>query len=340
MCTTTLSGAYSCCVTSAPSTERSGSWIARRPVAVSAVVVVLASAGPWSWFMVRDEGALIEWMAILLPLVGLVGLALLGLVARVARSRRVLLVAPSWVAFLLVAVVGPWTVQEQAPPVDPVTLSVANLRGDNDDATALGPLLESATDVLVVLELTPISDAATRVLERTYPYLWSGTRTDGVAVWSRYPLDGGAVMEDGSLDGARGGRVVVEAPGATFALYALHLYRPSRHAFGNEVTVQGQRTLVDALVERMSRDVLPVVVAGDLNATDRGSAYRRLLGDGRDAARSTFAAPTSLRTRNLPLLLRIDHVFIPGDWCAADAERVGIRGSDHRAVRVEIGRCS
>jgi endonuclease/exonuclease/phosphatase (EEP) superfamily protein YafD len=39
------------------------------------------------------------------------------------------------------------------------------------------------------------------------------------------------------------------------------------------------------------------------------------------------------------LLLRIDHVFVPGDWCADDGGRFPLTGSDHRGVKVTVGPC-
>ncbi|MGF1666562.1 MAG: endonuclease/exonuclease/phosphatase family protein [Acidimicrobiia bacterium] len=82
----------------------------------------------------------------------------------------------------------------------------------------------------------------------------------------------------------------------------------------------------------------PVVVAGDLNANDRGVGYRTMVIDGRlrDAIRTGWASTTSLKW--WPLLLRIDHILTRG-MCSADADDVMLPGSDHRGLVVAIGSC-
>jgi endonuclease/exonuclease/phosphatase (EEP) superfamily protein YafD len=80
-------------------------------------------------------------------------------------------------------------------------------------------------------------------------------------------------------------------------------------------------------------------LAGDLNLSDRTREYRRLTGRFRDAMRAGLAGPTYMRLPYRPLLLRIDHLFVPRGWCSRGAHTFTMRGSDHRGVAAEVGPC-
>jgi Endonuclease/Exonuclease/phosphatase family len=96
---------------------------------------------------------------------------------------------------------------------------------------------------------------------------------------------------------------------------------------------------VSAIIRLTDSSRLPVVVAGDLNVSDRTDAYRRLVSHRRDAMRAQGAGSTY---RPFPwnlLGLRIDHVIIDRSWCATRPNRFHPTGSDHQAVQVAIGPC-
>lgn len=99
------------------------------------------------------------------------------------------------------------------------------------------------------------------------------------------------------------------------------------------------RRLVDALADAVVSEDLPVVVAGDLNLVDRTGGYRAITDVLDDGLRSGWVGPTSLKRQTKLLLARIDHVFIPPRWCAADGKTFTMRGSDHRGVVTTIGPC-
>ncbi len=81
------------------------------------------------------------------------------------------------------------------------------------------------------------------------------------------------------------------------------------------------------------------MVAGDFNTSDRSRPYRRITGRFRDAMRTGWAGPTYVKTVWRPFLLRIDHIFVPRDWCSARPERFALHGSDHRGLAVDVGPC-
>lgn len=305
-------------------------------VGLVAAVVLL----PWGWFVLRDAHPLLEWVAVLLPLLGAGSAAMLATLSLVLRRGGPVVVAASVLAATVVATAGPWRPIATGTPQQPLRLLAANVLGDNpfpDEVAA--ELLDADADLLVLSELSPLLALVTRRLDRAYPHSWTAPAENDVSVWSRFPLDGRALRDSG-LEGARGGRVVVDGPAGSFALYAMHLYRPSLDAFRNEVTVQQQALLTDQLDRLMRRDDLPAVLAGDLNVTDRSRSYRLLMHNRTDAARSSWTGPTSLRARNRPLLLRIDHVLLPGDWCSAAAKRHILTGSDHLGVSADVGPCT
>jgi endonuclease/exonuclease/phosphatase (EEP) superfamily protein YafD len=100
-----------------------------------------------------------------------------------------------------------------------------------------------------------------------------------------------------------------------------------------------QRREREALLASSRRETAPVVLVGDFNSSDRGRGYRRVTGRFRDAMRSRWAGPTYTARLLRPFLLRIDHVFVPRDWCSAAPERFTVHGSDHRGVAVDVGPC-
>ena len=137
--------------------------------------------------------------------------------------------------------------------------------------------------------------------------------------------------------------VVVEVMAPTpFLLVGVHLPRAGIKGvpyLGAKVTFAGQQPPVSAVVRLTNASHLPVVVAGDLNVSDRTASYRRLVAHRRDAMRAGWARSTYLQFPWSLMALRIDHVLIDRSWCAEHARRFHASGSDHDAVEVTIGPC-
>ena len=92
----------------------------------------------------------------------------------------------------------------------------------------------------------------------------------------------------------------------------------------------------DALAERIERETLPVIVAGDFNSTPANWAFRRLLGGRRDAWRvagRSWWAPTYPAGRPM---VRIDAVLADPAFEIAEAEVLPDAFSDHRPLRVRL----
>ncbi|GAA4551197.1 endonuclease/exonuclease/phosphatase family protein [Pseudonocardia xishanensis] len=190
-------------------------------------------------------------------------------------------------------------------------------------------LLADPADVTVLSET---SFGAHRRLADGYRYSVFGGTGD-VSVYSRFPL---RVLEKAGRD-LPGGRVRVEAP-VPFTLYALHVPRPWITDRGYQVTPVEHHRIMVALAAQVAAEPGPVVLAGDLNTTDRGRDYRVMAGALTDAVRDTRQGPTQVTTWR-PLLLRIDHVFVSRGWCGDDPLHLPLPGSDHDAVTATVGPC-
>jgi hypothetical protein len=298
-------------------------------VAPQARPLLLATL-PWAWFPLRDLlGVAGDSVAIVLPvLVGLVAAAVL-----VIGRRRALLPAVSVLLAGTVAVVLPWTPADHGTVAggSAVTVAGANVTGS---AATLPALREVAADVLVVAENSPKVDAGVGAV---YPYRLVTTGVPAVGVYSRFPVR----LLQSSGPNLPGLRVAVDAP-APFVLYGLHVARPWWTGRGDyQVTAAEHHRLVVAVAEQVAREPGPVVVAGDLNSTDRARDYR-LLTDGSgltDAMRDGWTGPTSV-TKWRAFLLRIDHLLVGPGWCGDAARRFALPRSDHDGITATVGPCA
>ena len=303
------------------------------------VGTALAVAAPWSWFVVRDWGDLADAAAIGLPVVTVAALGLLLFVALVARPirRASLLSAASVLAVGLVAVVAPWTPERAPAPTSPVRVTAANVFLENPrPAEAAASILAQDAGVVISIETGAQIRA---VLDAAYPYAASTGDGDGLAevIHARWPITGAGPLQ-GDL-APYGLRAVVERPEGRLVVYAVHLPRPWFDNTRYSQTLTVHRALVAQLHDLVEKEVLPTVVGGDLNLVDRTSGYRQLDASLRDAVRSEWTGPTSLKRRLRFLLGRIDHIFVTDEWCARDGARYTVPGSDHRAVTAAVGPC-
>ena len=294
-----------------------------------------AAVAPWTWFLVRDLHPLLDGLAIVMPLLALAAIVGAAALAFAARSFASSLVALAWLLMLATVVLGPWLPQGGADPADGYRIVSANIAGqERDIEDLLADLQAQGPDLLVGNELGIVVHWQ---LERTFNFNARGAGRGGISVFSRWPLT--AVEDPPTVVRRYGIAVEVAAPDGPFVLYAMHLPRPwPTSAGGANVTVGQHRSLVDDLLDAIHAEPLPVVIAGDLNLSDRTSGYRALTDEQTDAMRSGWARPTSIRWA--PLLLRIDHIMLPADWCTAESRYLGLSGSDHLGVSALVGPCA
>lgn len=278
-----------------------------------------------------------EVVAVLLPPIVVVGILALLVTAAAARAPLFVGAAASWTLFGVAAVFLPWMPHSTGHVGRGVTIAVANVLARNtrplDAATNVAGI---DADIVVVPEDTR---TVHEQLARKYPYArryelgnsWLG-------VYARVPVKERAGVTP-VFDPSRYLRLEVGGP-TPFVLWALHLPRPWITPKGTfQMRPGGHARVLSAFVEAIDAETGPVVVAGDLNLTDRGRGYRKLTAHLDDAMRGIRGARTEIKPSYRPLLLNIDHILEPPGWCADHARRFVITGSDHRGITARVGPC-
>jgi hypothetical protein len=305
-----------------------------------------------------------EFVAILLPVLILLGVVISFFGAVLRRSVRWMSLLLSLGVFFLVAVILPWRPTNGAPPESSFRVATLNAGlyffSDNDS----GYFVERREpDLLVGVELTEAHDAEFR---RRFPHVAAdilplerqqeneqGLVSDGdtyrrnglpsIGIYSTFEL---RVLEDPIADvfpgGLPGFRVEVATDEGPVVVYALHIPRPIPGEGPYELSASGHIELVNAIADAVEAETLPVVVLGDLNAVDRGQAYRTLTREMNDGMRhSGWAVPTADRPLPWSLIFaRLDHILISKGLCTANAESEDTRFSDHRPLIADVGPCS
>jgi endonuclease/exonuclease/phosphatase (EEP) superfamily protein YafD len=282
------------------------------------------------WFAVRGTWPPLDIIAIAVPLLGCAGLVLFGLVS--ARTGRLppLVAGLSIFSVAAASVVLPRLPQEQPRPTQPVRIAAANVLGGNPQPERAAAVLAGRdVDVLVMIEAHNGVAAAVEASTTLPEKLDAGQ----FSVISRWPLTrlppAAAAGEVPRL------RLRIERPGAPFVLRVIHAPNPLY-----ETTFEQQEALAAHIVETAEAEQLPAVVVGDLNLSDRAEGYRIITRSMRDAMRAGSWPGDTYRLHVWrALLLRIDHMFVPNGWCAADAGTFEVPGSDHRGIEATVGPC-
>ena len=309
-----------------------------RPL-LTITVSALAVASPWTWFLVRDSGVLFDVAAVGLPLLVAGAAGLLAVTSLlVARARALLLaVAASVLLIGVVAVLGPWLPQRGPQPTSPLRVASANVLFNSEQkAAGASAVIAVDADVVIAVEATP---GFRLTMADAFAYASTDDQLGELdeIVYARWPIIEVAPLP--GILGSLGVRAVVQRPEGRFAVYAIHLFRPWLDDSKASVPFSLHRRQTDGLRDLVEAEQLPTVLAGDLNLVDRTSGYRALVATLRDAGRSGWVGPTTLKTKFRPLLARIDHIFVTRDWCAADGSGFEIPGSDHRGVVADVGPC-
>lgn len=224
------------------------------------------------------------------------------------------------------------------PPVQPgepvFRLLAVNIHSQNTDAQALLALVaRERPDALLVVELAPAMASALGGLAQSYPHRLIEARDGnfGLGLWLRSaPIAAQLVELDGELPGvvAR-----LQTAAGELQLIGVHAFPP----LGTRGVAQ--RVLLHRRVAELVRaEAIPVLVAGDFNATPWCDPMRELLGQTRlvDAVgpRPTWRAAAWA----WPLALPLDHALYSPALSLRRAEVGPYVGSDHRPLIVEVGR--
>ena len=247
--------------------------------------------------------------------------------------------------------------REAEPPADGPRLTVLtfNLHYRNSRLDRVAELLTaSGADVAVLQELKPATARYLRqALAEVYPYtvLDEESREIRPGIFSKLPLSDAARPPELGWTACT---AVLHLDGRPVRVVGVHypvsfLGRP-RDRDGIrliEDTVARREKQAIALIRFLRQHPEPTVVAGDFNTTPLSGLHRILTQGGlRDAwqeAGTGFGHTWGLKGFRRLLgqphwIIRIDYVWLTPQWDAAAAEvRPWDGGSDHRAVRVELG---
>jgi vancomycin resistance protein VanJ len=299
----------------------------------AAAAVVL----PWLWFAVRSLGFVSELAATGLPVLYAGAVVVLGILAGLRRRPELAAGAVSFLLAGTVAVVGPWRAEPVPLPVPALRIVSANVRSGNPHRDqAVADALRQRGDLVLLIE----AGKAKFTPPPEYPTVIRPKYSNQV-ILARFParlLDRPA----GWPSRLRAHRLEVDAPAGRVIVYVAHLVRPHlgpRRILKIRSQLADQRREREALLRSARTETAPVILAGDFNTPDRSRGYRRIASRFRDAMREKRAGPTYVAPLWRLFLLRIDHVFVPPDWCATRPARFGLDGSDHRGIAVDVGPC-
>jgi endonuclease/exonuclease/phosphatase family metal-dependent hydrolase len=217
------------------------------------------------------------------------------------------------------------------PVLRVLTVNLFHGRGDAETVVALACQVEA--DVLFLQELT--ADVVTRLKQAGLADLMPHTRLElrrgsgGSGIYSRFPLGEGRAVAP--VRAAQPTALLELPSGDEVELICVHLSAPALRRDG---AVRWRAEL--AVLPPPGR--LPMVVAGDFNATIDHAAFRDVLRLGyADAARQAGKALTpTWGPWEKGAMLTLDHVLVDRSCAVLACSVHAIPGSDHRAVYAVI----
>ena len=256
-------------------------------------------------------------------------LVLLGM----GRFRGALLA----LGFLFVPVwhLAPYYVcRASAPAVgQPLRVLSFNVLSDNTRyADTLHWVQATDPDIAFFAEITPLWEAGLAPLKATMPYCIKQAEINnfGFAVFSKFPILGHSLVPSRAI-GVAMVQMTVEIDGRQLVFVGVHPPSPISASYA-----QGRDAALKDLATRLRQEPLPVIVAGDFNATPWSHGMQPLAEAGlRDTMLGRGFSATWRRT--LPILaVPIDQILLGGP-IGTQARWTGPElGSDHRAVVAEL----
>ncbi|HUL84331.1 MAG TPA: endonuclease/exonuclease/phosphatase family protein [Actinomycetota bacterium] len=299
------------------------------------VTVVVLALLPWTWYLWRNLTGGINFFSVAIPLLVALVTGVFVFAAIAARRWWPLIVAASLLLFGVSAVALPRMPQSSPTPVDPFRIASANVYdGNRDPGDAATAIAGTGAEVLISVE-TPnlFQDELAAAAGPSYRYGYAGP---WFAVRSKFPVQ--PLADPAGLPEHEVAVLRLSPPGVpALTVFVVHALNP---AF--ETSFSEQQAFIEDLASAavQAQASGPVVIAGDLNLSDRTHGYRILIGDFRDGMRAGhWARDTYIRGSWGAAYLRIDHIFVSPTWCAENPFRYFIPGSDHQGVTTMLGPC-
>lgn len=196
--------------------------------------------------------------------------------------------------------------------------------GNHSTERLFTSIREESPDVVVLVEFTPEWAALMRPLHASYPHRLEipVERSNGIAVFSRLPLDSAAMLPLG-VQPAIEARVRLEDE--TFTLIGVHLRSPTSGWRAGQRNWQ-----YELLARRRAQIEGPLIVTGDFNTTPYSPIFsdwleRTGLEDTSRGRGLEWSWPTFLPFIGIP----IDHCVVSDDFRVISERRLPAFGSDH-----------
>lgn len=238
--------------------------------------------------------------------------------------------------FAIAPILVPVVSTAKASSAAELTVLSVNVEFSRADVTALATSIEEFhADVVVLIEVEEplISDVLSHGLREQLPFrtpTLTSSGDGGTAILSRYPL-----TFEGMIPIANGivafdqPSVLIEHPDlGTIRVAGVHPYAPIVEGGGK------WRTILSSLDSWQTHHrQIPLIMAGDFNATRAHPAFRELASSFDDTAASAgiLPIPTWPTTLPGPAFLAIDHILARG-LVATRWQRIWIPDTDHYGI--------
>lgn len=217
----------------------------------------------------------------------------------------------------------------------PFKVYSANLHIDNTDLSSLNrEILRIEPEILLLLEVTPEHFKQIRRLMQIYPYRIEeralGELELGFVFLSKFPIRNSQVTKLSEVCNFVL-EAVLEIDQKPVVFYGVHAQRPGGKHFIE------RKDQFFRLARRISEQSLPVIAAGDFNATPYSPIFKEVVRiSGLKDSMEGFGWQPSWPTFFPPLWIPIDHVLVTPDINVRTRATGSYIGSDHYPVITEL----
>jgi len=220
------------------------------------------------------------------------------------------------------------------PAAAPLKVLYANVFTRNQETALLGELVNDfQPDIVALAETGRHWAEALQYLRDSYPYRLERFRDDnfGIALYSRLPLTHNEILSAPQTN-VPSIRARCYWQDEEITVFLTHPLPPSTP--GQFVSRNQQLAWLASLVKEESN---PVVLVGDLNATETVAAFAKFMQmTGLADSRQGFGWQPSWPRLFVPALIPIDHALVSDEWRVIDRRLGPDIGSDHYPVCLTV----